>query len=44
MRYKIVRMYQEAGVPSRVIKRGLSLEEAQDKFNQIQDMLEGAGL
>ena len=30
MRYKIVRMYQEAGVPSRVIKRGLSLEEAQE--------------
>ena len=29
MSYKIVRMYHYAGVPSRVIKRGLTLEQAQ---------------
>jgi hypothetical protein len=29
MGYKIVRMYQEAGKRPRIIRRGLSLEEAQ---------------
>lgn len=27
--YRIVRMYQNAYIPSRVVKRGLTLEEAQ---------------
>ena len=29
MSYRIVRMYQEARMPSQVIKKGLTLEEAQ---------------
>lgn len=29
MTYKIVRMYENSNVPNRVVKRGLTLEEAQ---------------
>ena len=40
-KYKIVRMYQEPGRGTRVIKRGLTLEQAQEHCNRPDTRKEG---